>query len=154
MLGDRSKSQHMGYGEAGVDPFTRLSELAPAGGPDETDVAGRFATACVGLLTYDMVHFVTKVEPWPELIGKKRPIARMIADATVVVFDNLTHTAVIAAQDPAEVERAEHDLSHATTLPLISPPDPQALPPDVDVNMSDADYGRVVERAKEYIRAG
>jgi anthranilate synthase component 1 len=45
-------------------------------------------------------------------------------------------------------------LSHATALPQIAPPDPQALPPDVDVNMSDADYCRVVERAKEYIRAG
>ncbi|HWZ92995.1 MAG TPA: anthranilate synthase component I family protein, partial [Polyangiaceae bacterium] len=154
ILGYRPKSQHVVYGEAGVDPFTRLSELAPAGGPDETDVAARFATACVGLLSYDLVHFVTKVDPWPELLGQKRPIARMIADATVVVFDNLTHTAVIAAQDPAEVERAERDLSLATTLPMIIPPDPQALPPDVDVNMSDAEYGRAVERAKEYIRAG
>ncbi|HTA93196.1 MAG TPA: anthranilate synthase component I, partial [Polyangiaceae bacterium] len=107
ILGYRPRSQHIVYGEAGVDPFTRLSELAPAGGADETDVAARFATACVGLLTYDMVHFVTKVEPWPELLGRKRPIARMIADATVVVFDNLTHTAVIAAQDPAEIEGAE-----------------------------------------------
>jgi anthranilate synthase component 1 len=154
ILGYRPRTQHVIYGEAGVDPFTRLSELAPAGGPDETDVATRFATACVGLLTYDMVHFVTKVEPWPELLGKKRPIARMISDATVVVFDNLTHTALIAAHDRAGLERAEHDLSHATTLPLITPPDPQALPNDVDVNMSDADYCRVVERAKEYIRAG
>ena len=155
ILGYRPRSQHVVYGELGVDPFTRLSQLAPAGGADEADVATRFATACVGLLSYDLVHFVTKVEPWPELLGpRKRPIARMIADATVVVFDNLTHTAVIASQDPAEVERAEHDLSLATVLPLMAPPDPQALPSDVDVNMSDADYCRVVERAKEYIRAG
>ncbi|HEY4105517.1 MAG TPA: anthranilate synthase component I, partial [Polyangiaceae bacterium] len=95
VLGYRPKSEHIVYGEPGIDPFTRLSELAPSNGQDETDVAARFATACVGLLTYDMVHFVTKVEPWPELLGGKRPIARMIADATVVVFDNLTHTAVI-----------------------------------------------------------
>src|SRR5450432_674213 len=154
ILGYRPRTQHVIYGEAGVDPFMRLSELAPSGGPDETDVAARFATACVGLLTYDMVHFVTKVDPWPELLGKKRPIARMISDATVVVFDNLTHTAVIAAQDLAELERAEYDSSHASTLPMIAPPDPQALPTDVDVNMSDAEYGRAVERAKEYIRAG
>jgi anthranilate synthase component 1 len=154
ILGYRPKSQHVVYGEAGVDPFTRLSELAPAGGADEPDVAARFATACVGLLSYDMVHFVTKVDPWPELLEQKRPIARMVSDSTVVVFDNLTHTAVIASQDPAEVERAERDLSLATTLPLIAPPDPQALPPDVDVNMSDAEYCVAVERAKEYIRAG
>ena len=37
ILGYRPKSQHVVYGEAGVDPFTRLSELAPAGGADEPD---------------------------------------------------------------------------------------------------------------------
>ena len=39
--------------------------------------------------------------------------------------------------------------------PLASaPPDPSAVPSDVDVSMTDAEYGAVVERAKEYIRAG
>ncbi|MGC4090925.1 MAG: anthranilate synthase component I family protein [Polyangiaceae bacterium] len=39
-------------------------------------------------------------------------------------------------------------------LPAFTPPDPAALPSDVDVSMSDADYCKVVERAKEFIRAG
>jgi anthranilate synthase component I len=98
------------------------------------------------------VHFATKVAPWPE--SRTRPIARMIRDFTAVVFDNLTHTAVIAAHDAADLERAERDLSAATLLDLMDPPDPLGVPPDLDVTMSDAEYGNAVERAKEYIRAG
>ena len=30
-------------------------------------------------------------------------VARLVGDATVIVFDNLTHTATIAASDPADV---------------------------------------------------
>jgi anthranilate synthase component 1 len=154
ILGYRPRTYHLIYGEVGVDPFRRLSELAPGGAEEDEDIAARFVHACVGLLSYDMVHFVTKVESWPELAGRTRPIARMVANSTVIVFDNLTHTAVIAAQDPADVERAEHDLRNRTPLTSILPPDPQGLSNDVDVNLSDEQYGRVVERAKEYIRAG
>src|SRR3954453_18044095 len=98
ILGYRPRSQHVVYGEPGVDPFTRLSELAPGGGVDETDVAARFATACVGLLTYDMVHFVTKVEPWPELIGRKRPIVGMISNVTVLGLGNLCDPEVVVCK--------------------------------------------------------
>jgi anthranilate synthase component 1 len=78
----------------------------------------------------------------------------LIGDATVIVFDNLTHTAVIAARDPADLERAEHDLARVAPLAALVPPDTQALPSDVEVNVSDDEYGAKVERVKEYIRAG
>jgi anthranilate synthase component 1 len=42
----------------------------------------------------------------------------------------------------------------ASALPAIPPPDPAAVPRQVDVSMSDHEYGTLVERAKEYIRAG
>ncbi|HYO93990.1 MAG TPA: anthranilate synthase component I family protein, partial [Polyangiaceae bacterium] len=110
--------------------------------------------AHVGVIPYDIIHYASKVQGWPELERERRPIARLISAATVVVFDNLTHTATIAAHDQADLERAERDLSAAVALQAFVPPDPQALPTDVDVSMSDAEYERVVERAKEYIRAG
>jgi anthranilate synthase component 1 len=154
VLGYRPRSHVAVYGEPGVDPFTRLSELAKAGGENDSDVAVRFAKAHVGILNYDLVHFATKVPSWPELHEPNRPLARLIADCTVMVFDNLTHTAVIASADPSELERIEHDIAHAAPVKRIVVPDPRALPPDIDVNMSDAEYCRVVERVKEYIRAG
>jgi anthranilate synthase component 1 len=154
ILGYRPRSETILRPEPGVDPFARLTELLPTTGSTASDVASRFASAHVGLIPYDIVHYATKVPTWPELEREGRPIARLLSDATVVVFDNLTHTATIAAKDAAELERAEHDLSRVGTLPAFAPPDPNALPADLDVSMSDADYGKVVERAKEYIRAG
>jgi anthranilate synthase component 1 len=154
ILGYRPRRETILRPEVGVDPFARLAELLPTTGQAPSDVASRFASAHVGLIPYDIVHYATKVNTWPEIERERRPLARLVSDATVVVFDNLTHTATIAAADAAELARAEHDLSRAAALPAFGPPDPNALPSDVDVSMTDADYGKVVERAKEYIRAG
>jgi anthranilate synthase component 1 len=154
ILGYRPRSHTVLYGEPGIDPFTRLSQLLPLQMEPDADVAERFCSAQVGVLAYDMVHYVTKVDTWPELENQGRPIARLIGRATVVIFDNLTHTAVVASSDPAEVERTERLLADAAPLSLLRPPDSNAQPADVDVNMSDEDYCKVVERAKEYIRAG
>jgi anthranilate synthase component I len=152
IIGYRPRSQVAIHGTAGQDPFTELSRLIPCGQPRETDVALRFARSHVGLLAYDMVHYATKVNAWPA--PSPIPIARLIGNTTVVVFDNLTHTATIAAPDAVELERAEANLARVLPLPPLSPPDPNALPSDVEVNVSDAEYGVRVERAKEYIRAG
>jgi anthranilate synthase component 1 len=152
ILGYRPRAHITVYGEAGVDPFRRLAELFPTGEPSDDDVAARFARSAVGVIPYDVVHFATKVPVWPD--SAARPIARMLRDFTAVVFDNLTHTAVIAATDAADLERAERDLAAAPLLDLSPPPDPAGAPSDLDVTMSDAEYGNAVERAKEYIRAG
>jgi anthranilate synthase component 1 len=152
ILGYRPRAQIVLYGEPGRDPFARLAELFPTGEPEDDDVASRFARAAVGMIPYDIVHFATKVEPWPD--SAKEPIARLMRDFTVVVFDNLTHTAVIAALEQSDLERAEHDLASAPPLDLIPPPDPTLAPPDVEITLSDQAYGQAVERAKEYIRAG
>jgi anthranilate synthase component 1 len=152
ILGYRPRSHVVLYGEPGRDPFARLAELFPTGEPDDDDVATRFARAAVGMIPYDIVHYATKVEAWPD--SAREPIARLLKDFTAVVFDNLTHTAVIAALDASDIERAERDLACAPALDLVAPPDPAAAPPDVDVTMSDEAYGAAVERAKEYIRAG
>lgn len=154
ILGYRPERETILRPEAGVDPFEKLGELLGTAQPGAADIATRFASAQVGLVPYDIVHYATKVPTWPEIEAEQRPIARLVQGATVIVFDNLTHTATIAARDQAALERAERDLSLATVLPPFAPPDPAALPSDVDVSMSDADYGKVVERAKEFIRAG
>jgi len=151
ILGYRPRSQVVVHPSGADDPYTQLSRLIPTGAEAETDVARRFARSHVGLVAYDVVHYATKVEPWP---GFDDPVARFVGDATVIVFDNLRHTATIAAAEPAEIEQAEADLQRVRPLPGLPPPDPSSIPEDVDVSMSDEDYGRVVERVKEYILAG
>jgi anthranilate synthase component 1 len=152
ILGYRPRAAITLYGEPGVDPFERLARECPTGEEEERDVALRFARAAVGLIPYDIVHYATKVDPWPD--SGRRPIARLLRDFTAIVFDNLAHTATIASFDEADLERAEQDLVSVGPLGVTLPPDPAARPDDVDVTVSDAEYGVVVERAKEYIRAG
>jgi anthranilate synthase component 1 len=153
ILGYRPRSHVVVRGKAGEDPFAKLASIVPHGDDPGEDVAARFVGAHVGAIAYDIVHYATKVDPWPGAPSAE-PVARLIGDATVIVFDNLTHTAVIAARDPADLERAEHDLMHVAPLATLTPPDTQALPSDVDVNTSDEAFGASVERVKEYIRAG
>jgi anthranilate synthase component 1 len=151
ILGYRPRMHIAVEGRQGVDPFTELARLAPQAEASESSVAARFAEAYVGVLAYDMVHYASKVEPWR---GSDRPLARLIGQATVIVFDNLTHTAMIAAQDAADVERAESELRSVPALAPLRPPDPMSLPSDIDVSSDDQEFGRSVERIKEYIRAG
>lgn len=153
ILGYRPRAEVIVHGQTGVDPFSRLAELVPSEQSVPNDVDERFFGAHVGVLAYDLVHYATKVDPWPD-IDRKRPVARLVGDATVVVFDNLLHTATVVAKDAAELEQTIAELSDVGSLPPIDPPDPTSLPEDIDVNMSDAEYGVAVERAKEYIRAG
>ena len=132
------------------DPFAELAARIPTDSRREQDVAARFARAHVGYIAYDMVHFTTKVDRWPQ----HPPLARLLEDATVVVFDNLRQTVTLASTDPAEVERARRDLDKAADLSILPVPDPGAIPSDVDVLVDDATYEAKVVRAKEYIRAG
>lgn len=152
ILGYRPEKSIVYFGEPGVDPFSHLADLLPAGGDDQEDPAERFATAHVGLLAYEMVHFATKVPRWPSEV--EGPIARLLSNCTVVVFDHLKQTLTIASTVLEEVERAERELKRAPMLEPMSPPDPQALPDDIETTQSDEEYSAVVESCRESIRAG
>jgi anthranilate synthase component 1 len=132
------------------DPFAELARQIHVGEPAERDVAARFARAHIGYLAYDLVHFASKVDRFPV----HEPLARLVSDATVVVFDNLRQTMTIASDDPGEVERARRDLEHVAGLRPLPTPDPSALPDGVDFAIDDTTYEANAERAKEYIRAG
>ncbi len=153
ILGYRPKRQIIVYAEPGRDPFEELARQIPTGQAAPSDLAERFASAFVGVVNYDIVHTATKVDPWPSQ-GAKLPIARLVADATIIVFDHLTHTATLVASDATALDEAVADLARLAPLPPMEPPDPMALPDDIDVTMSDEAYEQGVERIKEYIRAG
>jgi len=152
ILGYRPQSTVTLFGEEGVDPFAKLQELV---GPAEAQAAcpaERFATAHVGLLCFDMVHFSTKVPRWPDEV--QGPIARLLGHCTVVIFDHLSKEVTIASTVQSHVADCEALLRSAPNLDLIEPPDPHAIPDDVELGMSDAEYSAAVERCREYIRAG
>jgi anthranilate synthase component 1 len=114
--------------------------------------AARFAQSYVGYLGWDLVHLIDKVPGWGPRITA--PVARFFGGATIVVFDGLSHTVTIAGESAADVERTRAHLDRMPPLSPLALPDRSRLPPDVDVNMDDAEYGAMVRRAQEYIAAG
>ena len=67
------------------------------------------------------------------------PLARFFGGATIVVFDGLSHTVTIAAEDAADVERARAHLESALRrLAPLALPDRTKLPADVQVDIDDA----------------
>ncbi len=152
ILGYRPKQSIVLHGEEGVDPFARLAELVGGGGAAPASLGEKFATAHVGLLCFEMVHFSTKVKRWP--VDRRGPIARLLGDCTVVVFDHLSKEVTIASTDPQHVTDCEQLLIRAPHLAPFDPPDPTALPDDIELNMDDEEYSAAVERCREYIRAG
>jgi anthranilate synthase component 1 len=114
--------------------------------------AARFVDAYVGYLGWDIIHAIDKVPGWGSTATA--PAARFFGGATIVVFDGLSHTVTIAAEDPADVERAR---SHLDRMPPPAPlalPDRFQLPADVTVNVDDTQFEAMVRRAQEYIAAG
>ena len=153
VLGYRPKEHVIIRAVSGVDPFEAFKARMPSAGEVSSDVAERLAEAYVGVVAYDVVHSATKVNSWPEL-SDGRPIARLVGGSTVVVFDNLTHTATIAAHDIEDLNRAVHDLESLSPLLPMLPPDATAWPQDIEVDIADSAYEAGVERIKDYIRAG
>jgi anthranilate synthase component 1 len=120
---------------------------AASGGP-----AARFAESYVGYLAWDLVHAIEKVPGWGA--RATAPLARFFGGATIVVFDSVSHTVTIAAEDAGDVERARAHLDAPDALVPLALPDRARLPAGIEVDMDDAKYQAEVRRAQEFIAAG
>ncbi len=151
ILGYRPRRELLVWGAPGKDPFAELGQALSSSASPSASVAERFYRAQIGVVNYDAIHHVWPVSPWPEL---DEPLARLVTEACIVVFDNFTQLATIAAPTREDVERTVEDLRAAVPLAPLAPPDPRSAPEGVEVDTSDAEFSAAVERAKEYIRAG
>jgi anthranilate synthase component 1 len=141
------------------DPLEAARSLfapPPARAPNEaghaSHPAAKFARGHVGYLAWDLVHAIDKVPGWGSRVTA--PLARFFGGATIVVFDGLSHTLTIAAENMADVEQAREHLEHVEPPPPLALPDRSRLPAGVEVDVDDASYGQMVRRGKEYIGAG
>jgi anthranilate synthase component I len=142
-------------GDGRGDPLAAAQSIFEATTPrDLGSVApvARFAKAYVGYLAWDLVHAIEKVPGWGD--RATAPLGRFFGDATIVVFDGLSHTITIAADDPADVERARTHLDQVTPLTSLALPDRTRLPRDVEVDLADDAYAARIRSAQEYIAAG
>ena len=114
--------------------------------------AARFVHSYVGYIGWDLVHAIDKVPGWGPRVTA--PLARLVGGSTIVVFDGLSHTVTIAAEDMADVERARAHLDRMAPPGPLALPDRSKLPADVQVDVDDARFHTMVRRAQEYIAAG
>jgi anthranilate synthase component 1 len=126
----------------------------------------RFIGGAVGMIGYDWVRFVERLpQPKPDELGL--PTLSFVLPETVVVYDNIRHTALIVrhvhllpGDDPAaryrEAERAIAGTVARLRGPLEAEPVRPAVrePMDVERSMSQDAYQGIVERSKRYIEAG
>jgi len=139
----------------GGDPITSIGPLFRSDDRDP-NVAHRFARSHVGYLAWDIVHLIDKVPPGSNDTWTKHfiPLAHFLGGSTIVVFDALAQTVLIASEDAEDVERAYADLHRPVTLTDIGVPDRARIPDAVATDLTDAEYKDRVLRAKEYIAAG
>jgi anthranilate synthase component 1 len=136
------------------DPLDAARALFEPSHPpgNEVNPGHRFAHAYVGYLAWDLVHAIDKVPDWGE--RATAPLARFFSGSTIVVFDGLSHTVTIVADDAAAVERARADLDAAAPLNPLALPDRTKLPESVTVDVDDETYQAKVRLAQNYIAAG
>jgi len=142
----------------------RLARFRPAV-PEDLSLP-RFVGGAVGVVSYDWVRFVEKIpDDNPDEIGI--PELWFSLPETVVVYDNVRHSALIVRQvelvegaDLAEsyaeaVAAIDSTLARLRTPITPSPPgQPVSAPMDVQRSVEREAFHTVVKKAKEYIEAG
>jgi anthranilate synthase component 1 len=154
--------------EAEGDPLEvlreRLARLRPVA-IDGVELP-RFVGGAVGMIGYDWVRFVERIpDENPDELDL--PDLFFVLPETVVVYDNIRHTALIVRHArimPGEDLRARHraevrgidEIVRRMRAPLLPPPGrpPVRAPMEVQSSIPRERFHEIVKRAKEYIEAG
>ena len=152
---------------AAADPLEALRELLAGYRPVPVAGLPRFFGGAVGYVAYDAVRFFERLPATlPDPLGL--PELYFIVPASLLVFDTVGQSIKVVVnvdlRDPSTDPRAAYELAVARIdelverlaaplhLPDALPATGEGLP--VTPNMTAKEFGAIVERAKEYIRAG
>jgi anthranilate synthase component I len=150
--------------QEGVDPLDALKQLMSDYHPVEVEGLPRFFGGAVGYLTYDMVRFFERL-PDQTVDDLHVPDSMFMLTDTIVIFDHMLQKLKVVSNalidGPPEkayqqaIARIEQ-LIERLRQPVPPRPAGQLVPGPVPLtsNFTKEGYERVVERAKEYIRAG
>jgi anthranilate synthase component 1 len=146
------------------DPLGALKALLAEYRPVPVPGQPRFTGGAVGHIGYDMVRTFERLpERLTDDLGL--PDACLLLAERLLVFDNVAQKIKIVAnvhlgdgEEPgaaydravADIDELERRLHHAP----VEPRPIEAAPGEVRSNLSQAAYEAIVERAKEFIRAG
>jgi anthranilate synthase component 1 len=148
-----------------ADPLTALSELIGRYQPAPVEGLPRFFGGAVGYIGYDAVRFFERLPARLPADPAVPDICLLVPDA-LLVFDAMSHTIKVivnvmlddgmdaaAAYDDALL-RIDAIVDRLTTGVVPVSGAVTAPPEEVRSNVAPAEYCQLVERAKEYIRAG
>ena len=150
--------------QEGVDPLDALKQLMGEFHPVEVEGLPRFFGGAVGYLSYDMVRFFERL-PNQTVDDLNVPDAMFMLTDTIVIFDHMLQKIKVVSNALVDgpPEKA-YQQAIAKIEQLIArlrqplPPRPvrqlPARPLTLTSTFTKEAYERVVERAKEYIRAG
>jgi anthranilate synthase component I len=153
---------------AAADPLETLKELLAGYRPVTVAGLPRFFGGAVGYVAYDAVRFFERLPATlPDDLGL--PELYFMVPASMLVFDNVAQSIKVVVnvdlRDPATDPRRAYDdavrrIDELVARLAAAVPFPEALggagasAPVLHANLSQAEYGALVERAKEYIRGG
>jgi anthranilate synthase component 1 len=164
--GARVEITRNGHSEVqdGVDPLDALKHLMREYHPVEVEGLPRFFGGAVGYLTYDMVRFFERL-PDQTVDDLNVPDAMFMITDTIVIFDHMLQKIKVVSNalvDGPPEKAYQQAIAKIDQLiaRLRQPVPPRPIrqspvgPLTLTSNFAKEAYERVVERAKEYIRAG
>lgn len=147
------------------DPLGVLEDMMAAYHPVADPGLPRFTGGAVGYLGYDAVRYFEDL-PMPAPDGPNWPELMFGITRKVVVFDHVKHSLILISnahiqgdaeaayrQAIDEIQSMLNDLSQPVNASLQAVHSP-VRELDLRSNTTEAEYKRMVEKAKEYIRAG
>jgi anthranilate synthase component 1 len=152
-----------GQGNA-IDPLAAIEKGFRKSRPVHVEGLPRFHGGMVGYLSYEVARYFEKL-PSPERDALGLPESVFMLADTLLVFDHLTHVIKVVSHahidgDIEKAYRAATDridrLVDRLGGPVPAPPAAlkASAPSPVQSNLTQAQYEKMVERAKEYIYNG
>jgi anthranilate synthase component I len=150
--------------QEGMDPLDALKQLMGEFHPVEVEGLPRFFGGAVGYLSYDMVRFFERL-PDQTVDDLNVPDSMFMLTDTMVIFDHMLQkikvvsNALVDGPPEKAYQQAIAKIEQLITR-LRQPPPPRPVrqlpvgPLTLTSTFAKEAYERVVERAKEYIRAG
>ena len=151
--------------EADKDPIEEIKKFMSKFKFVEVEGLPRFCGGLVGYMGYDMVRFVEDIpDTNPDELGLA-DMQLMFTD-TILIFDHVDHkikvvsNSLVEKDEPGEAyDKACKKIDRLLGMLKADTPDTQKNTPDkvdtgIESNFSEEEFSSVVEKAKEYIRAG
>jgi anthranilate synthase component 1 len=152
--------------KSGSDPFPQLKKIINSYKPVRISGLPRFHGGLVGYINYDVVRYIEKL-PAKNPDDLKLPEMQLMLTDTILAFDHIKHKILIIsnAHITGDPEKAYQEatakimaLEKKLRKPLKSTEFEIPLVPrrqlKVKSNLTQAQFMKIVEQAKEYIRAG